>query len=119
VYERSIMPESSTGGGSSDQNQLAMIAHLLGIVVSFIWSLIIWMTAKDKPFALEQSKEALNFQITIFIGWVASAILSFVGIGIILYPIIGILNLIFCIIAGMAASKGEHYRYPFAIRLVK
>jgi len=113
------MPESSTPStGGSDQNQLAMIAHLLGIVVSIVGPLIIWMTAKDKPFALEQSKEALNFQITILIGWIASGILSFVGIGPILYPIIGVLNLIFCIIAGMAASKGEHYKYPFAIRLI-
>jgi len=116
------MPEETKpteAGGSSDQNQLAMVAHLLGIVVSFVGPLIIWMTAKDKPFVYEQSREALNFQITILIGWVASGILSFIGIGIILYPIIGILNLIFCIIAGMAANKGEHYKYPFAIRLVK
>ena len=27
-------------------------------------------------------------------------------------------NLVFCIIAGMAANRGEAYRYPFALRLV-
>jgi uncharacterized Tic20 family protein len=28
-------------------------------------------------------------------------------------------NLVFCIIAGLAAQKGEAYRYPFALRLIK
>ncbi|MCX6812049.1 MAG: DUF4870 domain-containing protein [Candidatus Berkelbacteria bacterium] len=112
------MPEEK-GTGSSDQNQMAMIAHLLGIVIGFIGPLIIMLTAKDKPFALSQSKEALNFQITITIAWVAAAVLSFIGIGFLLYPLIWVANLIFCIIAGMAANKGEDYKYPFAIRLVK
>lgn len=111
------MAEGSSGSG--DQNQLAMIAHLLGIVTGFVGPLIIWLIAKDKPFAYEQSREALNFQITIAIAWVAAGVLSFIGIGIVLYPIIGIVNLIFCIIAGMAAQKGEAYKYPLAIRLIK
>ncbi len=111
------MAEGSSDSG--DQNQLAMIAHLLGIIIGFVGPLIIWLTAKDKPFAYEQSREALNFQITVAIAWVAAGVLSFIGIGIVLYPIIGIVNLIFCIIAGMAAQKGESYKYPFALRLIK
>jgi len=111
------MTEESKPGGS-DQNQMAMIAHLLGIVIGFVGPLIIYLTAKDKPFAYEQSKEALNFQITVVIAWVAAAILSVIGIGLLLYPVVWIANVIFCIIAGMAANKGEKYKYPFAIRLI-
>ena len=111
------MAEGSSDSG--DQNQLAMIAHLLGIIIGFVGPLIIWLTAKDKPFAYEQSREALNFQITVAIAWVAAGVLSFIGIGIVLYPTFGIVNLIFCIIAGMAAQKGESYKYPFALRLIK
>ena len=95
-----------------------MIAHILGIVIGFVGPLIIYLTAKDKPFAYSQSKEALNFQITVLIGWIAAGILSFVGIGFLLYGAIWVINLIFCIMAAMAASKGEDYKYPFAIRLV-
>lgn len=113
------MPEETKSGGSSDQNQLAMIAHLLGIVVGFVGPLIIYLIAKDKPFAYEQSKEALNFQITVAIGWVAAAVLSVIGIGLVLYPLIWVVNVVFCIIAGMAANKGESYKYPFALRLIK
>jgi len=113
------MPEETSTGGTADQNQLAMISHILRIFTWFVGALVIWLSVKDKPFVQEQSKEALNFQITIGILWVASAILSFIGIGFLLYPLVWILNLIFCIMAGMAASKGEHYKYPISIRLVK
>lgn len=111
------MAEETKSGGS-DQNQMAMIAHLLGIVIGFVGPLIIYLTAKDKPFAYEQSKEALNFQITVAIAWVAAAVLSVIGIGLLLYPLIWVVNVIFCIMAGMAANKGETYKYPFAIRLI-
>jgi hypothetical protein len=103
----------------SDENNLAMIAHILGIVIGFIGPLIIYLTAKDKPFAYSQAKEALNFQITVVIAWVACAVLSFIGIGFILYPAVWVVNLIFCIMAAMAASKGEAYKYPIAIRLIQ
>jgi len=103
----------------SDENNLAMIAHILGIVIGFIGPLIIYLTAKDKPFAYSQAKEALNFQITVVIAWVACAVLSFIGIGLILYPAVWVVNLIFCIMAAMAASKGEAYKYPIAIRLIQ
>lgn len=103
----------------SDENNLAMIAHILGIVIGFIGPLIIYLTAKDKPFAYSQAKEALNFQITVVIAWVACAVLSFIGIGFILYPAVWVVNLIFCIMAAMAASKGEAYKYPVAIRLIQ
>jgi len=109
------MPE----GSKSEENNLAMIAHILGIVIGFVGPLIVYLTAKDKPFAYLQSKEALNFQITVLIGWIAAGILSFVGIGFLLYGAIWVINLIFCIMAAMAASKGEDYKYPFALRLVK
>ena len=111
------MPEETKTSGN-DQNQMAMIAHLLGIVISFVGPLIIYLTVKDKPFAYEQAKEALNFQITVVIAWIVAIVLSLIGIGLLLFPLVWVVNIIFCIIAGMAANKGEKYRYPFAIRLI-
>jgi uncharacterized Tic20 family protein len=37
----------------------------------------------------------------------------------VLLPVLGIAALVFGIIATIAASKGETYRYPFTLRLVK
>ena len=112
-------PEKPAETGATDERTLAMLAHLLGIVTGFIAALIIWLTAEGKPYAKAQAQEALNFQITVTIAWVAAWALSFVVIGFVLLPVIGIANLVFCIIAGMAANKGDNYRYPFTLRLIK
>lgn len=107
---------------SQDDRNLAMLTHLSGILLGFIVPLVIWLTNKDKtdkPWLNEQAKEALNFQILIAIGYVASSILVVILIGGLLLPIVWLFNLIFCILAGVAANKGENYRYPLSIRLVK
>jgi len=105
-----------------DQKTMAMLAHLLGIFTGFVASLVIWLINKDKPdsaFVNDQAKEALNFQITMAIGWVAATALSLLLIGFLLFPVLLIANLIFCIMAGMKANEGVEYRYPFALRLIK
>ncbi|MFH1600145.1 MAG: DUF4870 domain-containing protein [Pseudomonadota bacterium] len=104
-----------------EDRTIALITHLSGIIASFIVPLIIWLINKDKPeksWITEQAKEALNFQITIVLAWIVAIVLSFVAIGFLLYPVIWIGNLIFCILAGVAANKGENYRYPVTLRLV-
>jgi uncharacterized Tic20 family protein len=110
----------SPAAPSKDDCNIAMIAHLLGIFVGFLGALIIWIIKKDEsPYIGEQAKEALNFQITIMIAGFVSGLLCMVLIGFLLLPAVFVLNLVFCIISAMAASKGEHYRYPFALRLVQ
>jgi len=105
---------------SADDCNLAMLAHLLGIVSGFVGALIIWLIKKDQSaFVDEQGKEALNFQITMLIAFVASWILAFVLIGFLLIPMLLIANLVFCILAAVAVSKGQHYKYPLSIRLLK
>jgi uncharacterized Tic20 family protein len=100
---------------SIDDRNLAMLAHLLGIVSGFVGALIIWLMKKDQSaYVDEQGKEALNFQITMLIAFVGAWILMFILIGMLL-----IANLVLCIIAAVAASKGEHYKYPLAIRVLK
>jgi uncharacterized Tic20 family protein len=114
------MSDSVAQGTSNDDRNLAMLAHLLGIVSGFVGALIIWLIKKDQSaFVDEQGKEALNFQITVMIAFVVSWILMFVLIGMLLMPLILIGNLVFCILAAVAVSKGEHYKYPFALRLLK
>ena len=106
----------------ADQRTMALAAHLLGIFTGFIGALIIWLINKDdasKAFVTDQAKEALNFQITIAIAMVVCIILTIVVIGAILMPIVGLVSLVFCIIAAVKANNGEAYRYPFALRLIK
>ena len=117
-------PPAYAGGqpplSDSDQRMWAMLAHIGGIILGFIAPLVVWLIYRERSrFVDEQAKEALNFQITLFIAVVVSWLLTFVLIGFILLPLVSIAGLILMIMAGIAANKGEAYRYPFAIRLVK
>ena len=99
-----------------------MLSHLLGIFTGFLGPLIIWLLKKDeKPFVDDQGKEVLNFQLTVLIAYVAAMILSCVtlGLGALLFIPIFIVVIVFGIMGTMAANKGEAYRYPVSIRMVK
>lgn len=131
-------PPPPAVGPSAEEKQWAMFAHLSalvgGILTSgwagsigcFIGPLVIWLVKKDTmPFVDDQGKEALNFNITVGIVFLALLILSIVtfGIGLIvavpLWIIIGIAWLVFTIIAAVKANNGERYRYPLTLRLIK
>ena len=103
----------------ADEKTLALLAHILGLVTGWLGPLILYLTANEKLFAKKQAQEALNFQITMLIGMIVGGILTMVIIGIFVIIAVGIVDLIFSIMAAMAVSKGEDYRYPFALRLVK
>ena len=95
---------------TTEERQNGMLAHMLG-VIGFIGPLIFYVTKKDSPFVFDASKEALNFHLTLLIG---TAITAGCGV-VILWPI----GIIFSILGGMAAQKGEVYRYPWKIELIK
>jgi uncharacterized Tic20 family protein len=104
---------------SNDEKNIATITHLGGTVFSFIPALIVWILKKDdSTYIADQSKEALNFQITILIATFIAGILVWLLIGFLLLPIIWLLNIVFCIIAAISTSRGETYRYPFCLRLI-
>ena len=114
------MNDIVTTAPSKDDSTMAMLAHLLGIFFGFIPSLVIWLIKKDEsPFVAQEACEALNFQITLIIGYAIAAALTKIVIGALLFPLIYILNIVFCIVAAVASSKGQAYRYPFALRLIK
>lgn len=111
------MAEGSSGGGK-DTN-MAVLAHVLGIFFGFIGPLIIYLVTPAEGYVKTQSKEALNFWITITFAYVVGGILTFILIGTLIMAAAGIYGLIMAIMAAMACSKGEDWKYPFAIRLVK
>jgi len=114
--------EASTESIATDDKNVAMLTHLSGLMFGFLGGLIIWLVHKDKPdkaFINQQAKEALNFQLTVMLACMAAFIASFVLIGLFLFPVIFIANIVFCILAAVAVSNGKNYRYPIALRLVK
>ncbi|MFH5186490.1 DUF4870 domain-containing protein [Paenibacillus sp. TAB 01] len=105
---------------SSDEKSLALLSHLLCLIVGLFAPLLIWLLKKDESqFIAEHAKESLNFQISVMIYSIVATILCFVVIGFILFPFLAVFALVVIIIAAVKASKGESYRYPLTIRLVK
>ena len=103
----------------NDDKNIATVTHLCGTVFSFIPSLIVWILKKDdSAYLADQAKEALNFPVTVLIAFLIASILAWVLIGFLLYPIIWVVNIVFCIIAAISTSKGETYRYPLCLRLI-
>jgi hypothetical protein len=110
---------------SKDARMWGMLCHLLGLFTCFVGPLIIWMLKKEEdPFIDDQGKEALNFQITVGIAFIAVGIvpvlLRFLAC---VMPLLGlavsVVDIIFCIIACIKANGGEAYRYPVSIRFIK
>ena len=123
-YEQARPPlpgEYATGPLMSDPDQRlwATLAHLSGLVLSIIGPLVIYLLMKDRGrFVRSQALEALNFQITVLIAVIVSSALIFVLIGLVLLPIVGVAAFVLMILAGIAANRGEEYRYPLTLRLV-
>jgi uncharacterized Tic20 family protein len=104
---------------SNDDKNIATITHLGGTVFSFVPALIVWILKKDdSAFIADQAKEALNFQITMILAQFTAWILAWILIGFFFMFIFWVFNIVFCIIAAISTSKGETYRYPFALRLI-
>ncbi|RZZ82763.1 MULTISPECIES: DUF4870 domain-containing protein [Pseudoxanthomonas] len=131
-------PPPPPGTPSAEDRQWALFAHLSALLGGLLTSgwlaslgcvigpLIIWQIKKDTlPFAADQAKEALNFNITVAIIMLVLTLIGLVtlGIGFIvtgpLMLLVGIAALVFIIIAAIKSNNGEAYRYPFAFRFIK
>lgn len=103
-----------------EERTWSLLAHIGTIVLGFLAPLIVLLVkGNDSAMVRANSVESLNFQITVAIGYIASSFLMIILIGFITLPIIWIAAVVFAILATIAASKGEPYKYPFALRLVK
>lgn len=115
-------------------NTWAMLCHLsalLGYLVpfgNFFGPLVVWLVKKDTmPEIDRHGKEALNFQISLFIfllvGCAVSFVLMLVIIGFVTIFLVMIawllMGLICPILAGVKANEGGWYQYPFTIRFIK
>ncbi len=113
-------------GTTADERTMAMLAHLLGLVATFLGPLIIYLIKKDESrFVRDQAAEALNFAISVaiysFAYIIVSFILLFVIVGIFLFialPFLALGVIVLHIVAAVAANRGEYYRYPLTIRFI-
>ncbi|HEX9511320.1 MAG TPA: DUF4870 domain-containing protein [Puia sp.] len=114
------MDEQPLYAPNSDERILAILSHVLAIVpgIGILGPLVIYLVKKDESgFVAANAKESLNFQITIIIGYIISFILLVIGV--FLFWILGIINVVLVIVATIKASENKIYRYPFNMRLIR
>ena len=118
-------PTPMAKGPSHDEKNWAMACHLsalagyLTFFGFFVGPLIVWLVKKDEyPLVDDQGKESLNFQLSLLLYYVVSALLVIVVIGIPLLIALAVFQLVEIIIASVRAKNGELYRYPLTIRFV-
>ena len=104
----------------SDERLWSTLVHIGGIFFGFWSGLIGYLVLKDRgPLVHQHTAAALNFQATMAIAAIVGAVLTLVGIGFLLLGAVYILQIIFGIIAAMAANNGQYYKYPLSIEFVR
>ena len=118
-------PQAAGSLSEDQENNWAMWAHIstfCSMIVplgNFIGPFVVWQLKKNESeFVADQAKEALNFQISLLIYMLISAILILVVVGIFLIIGLALFSLIIVIVAGVKANQGEFYRYPMCLRLI-
>ena len=110
----------------ADQRNWAIATHLSPFLASFVGGLtflgplVLYLVFRDRgAFIRHHSAEALNFQLTMWLGLMISIPLIFVFfLGLLTAGAIFVAMLVCHILAAVAANDGRDYRYPFTIRFV-
>jgi uncharacterized Tic20 family protein len=104
----------------------AVFCHLAGLgglvvpgVGQILGPLVLWLARRNQSdFVDQHGREALNFQISMTLYAVVAAALIWVLIGFVLILAVLAVQFVFMVVASVAASHGERYRYPLTLRLV-
>lgn len=119
---------------TSDQHTWRVLAHASAFIQligapSVVGPLVVWLIKRDDPVVEPHARAALNFQLTLLIYFVAGFVLAFLAaitiVGLVLtvlilvfLGILVLLELIFALLATIAASRGELYTYPMSLELI-
>jgi uncharacterized protein len=114
--------ENTDGFDNKEARTWAILCHVSALfaITCIIGPLIIWLIKKgESKFLDAHAKEALNFQISIFIYSMISIPLMFLFcIGWFMLMAVGVMGFVLSIVAAIKASNDEYYRYPLCIRLI-
>lgn len=104
----------------------ALLTSWIAGIAGAAGALVVWMLVRDKSaFAAEHAKEAINFNLSMFLYAALAVVLVIftLGIGLIvalpLWVILGVTWIVCTLIAAFKAYDGQPYRYPVTIRLFR
>ncbi len=103
----------------SNETTWSMLAHLSIFALGIIGPIIVMLTeGKKSPYTRYHAVEALNMHLTLLIVEVVCMVTFFLILPLLLLFCAAIAAYVFGVIASMAATRGETYRYPMILRLV-
>lgn len=104
----------------ADEKMWATLVHVGGIFLNWVAPLIGYLVFKDRgPFVRTHTVAALNFQITLAIAYAIGVVLTFAVVGVFVLLAAYVLNIVFSILAALAANRGQYYTYPLTITFVR
>lgn len=105
---------------TQDERLFSMLIYVLSFPFPVLGPLLIWLLKRDEStFVDYHGKEYFNFIISYTIYGFISTVLMVLLIGFVLIFVVGILVVIFTIIAAIKAYQGERYRFPLVIHFIK
>jgi uncharacterized protein len=109
-------PQLSPG----DEKLWSTIIHVLGAVVILVPAWAGHLIFRNRgPFVRDNTRNALNWQLSFLIYYVAGWILAVIFIGYLVIIAAFVLNVVFSIQAAIAANRGLLYHYPLSIPFLK
>ncbi len=103
----------------SDEKLWATLVHLGAIFFHFLPALIGYFVLRDRgPFIREHTRAALNFQLTVLLGYLIGLFTIWFLVGYLVLLTVAVINVVFSILAAVAANRGQLYTYPVALRFV-
>lgn len=92
--------------------------------LGFAGPLIVWLIYRNRsPFLREQSARAFNFQLGMtimsIIAWVLVLTLVLIPVSVVIWIGVFIFSIYHPIRAAIGHSRGEPYRYPFSIAILR
>jgi uncharacterized Tic20 family protein len=130
VSPAAAAPPEATGVSSAAQEQqtrqwglflhLSVLAGFVVPIAGLVVPIVIWQLKKaELPGIDAHGKNVLNWIISAIIYAMVGVILVFAVIGTPLLIALGVIGVIFPIVAGIKANNGELWKYPLAITFLK
>ncbi len=130
-------PAEASEGAPTEARTWATVCHLAAFLAfigipfgNILGPLVVWLIKRnDHPFVDDQGREAVNFQITVFlyaivlvVVLIAAAAIEATALFFVLIAlgiVVGIFFIAAPIVAAIRSNRGVRYRYPATLRLLR
>lgn len=116
----------NNGLGGVQEDTYIVLMHLsqfAGFLIpglGFLLPIVLWLVkGKDYPNIDKHGKDIANFMISMIIYMAIAGVLCLTIIGLVIgipmFIVLGIIQIVFIIVAAVKANNGEYWKYPLSI----